>query len=220
MSSKKFCGVYLENINIFGENRTIRLEGDDNRLNDYYDIPENILDKVRDRLQRDFSGKKFSLVINPLNSLEGIVWTYLEPCNQSLENIFRTGSDKIISFDTLDSLINLGIELKNIYILVGGDEGFAASFDNAKCILPNSKQSFKILSSKFDCDVKFAIPKDSVFSISEISEEWLRSSTELVKDFDISVTAKEDDGTPIISRCLPAKSNQKMKLLSGALFEL
>ena len=220
LSSKKFCGVYLENINIFGENRTIRLEGDDNRLNDYYDIPENILDKVRDRLQRDFSGKKFSLVINPLNSLEGIVWTYLEPCNQSLENIFRTGSDKIISFDTLDSLINLGIELKNIYILVGGDEGFAASFDNAKCILPNSKQSFKILSSKFDCDVKFAIPKDSVFSISEISEEWLRSSTELVKDFDISVTAKEDDGTPIISRCLPAKSNQKMKLLSGPLFEL
>lgn len=220
LSSKKFCGVYLENINIFGENRTIRLEEDDARLNYYYDIPENILDKVRDRLQRDFSGKKFSLVINPLNSLEGIVWTYLDPCNQSLENIFRTGSDKIISFDTLDSLRKLGIELKNIYILVGGDEGFAASFDNAKCILPNSKQSFKILSSKFDCDVKFAIPKDSVFSISEISEEWLKASTELVKDFDISVTAKEDDGTPIISRCLPAKSNQKMKLLSGALFEL
>lgn len=220
LSSKKFCGVYLENINIFGENRTIRLEEDDARLNYYYDIPENILDKVRDRLQRDFSGKKFSLVINPLNSLEGIVWTYLDPCNQSLENIFRTGSDKIISFDTLDSLRKLGIELKNIYILVGGDEGFAASFDNAKCILPNSKQSFKILSSRFDCDVKFAIPKDSIFSISEISEEWLRSSTELVKDLDISVTAKEDDGTPIINRCLPAKSNKKMKLLSGPLFEL
>lgn len=219
-SSKKFCGVYLENINIFGENRTIRLEEDDTRFNDYYDIPENILEKVRERLHRDFSGKRFSLLINPLDSLEGIVWTYLDPCNQTLENIFRTGSDKIISFDTLDSLRKLGVELKNVYILVGGDEGFAASFDNAKCILPNAKQSFKILSSRFDCDVKFAIPKDSVFSISEISEEWLKSSTELVKDFDISVTAKEDDGTPIINRCLPAKSNKKMKLLSGPLFEL
>lgn len=220
LSSKKFCGVYLENINIFGENRTIRLEEDDARLNYYYDIPENILDKVRDRLQRNFSGKKFSLVINPLNSLEGIVWTYLDPCNQTLENIFRTGSGKIISFDTLDSLRKLGIDLKNIYILVGGDEGFADSFDNAKCILPNSKQSFKILSSRFDCDVKFAIPKESIFSISEISEEWLKASTELVKELDISVTAKEDDGTPIINRCLPAKSNKKMKLLSGPLFEL
>ena len=220
LSSKKFCGVYLENINIFGENRTIRLEEDDARLNYYYDIPENILDKVRDRLQRDFSGKKFSLVMNPLNSLEGIVWTYLDPCNQTLENIFRTGSDKIISFDTLDSLRKLGIDLKNIYILVGGDEGFADSFDNAKCILPNSKQSFKILSSRFDCDVKFAIPKDSIFSISEISEEWLKASTELVKDFDISATAKEDDGTPIINRCVTTGFNKKMKLLSGPLFEL